>query len=82
MIDNPEQIELRGYEWALYEMIGREPSKGEFWIAGGIESTQAEAEREAKRYLKEHSNDDTGFRFEVWEVTRKSLGGFSILPEE
>lgn len=81
MIDNPEKIELREYEWALYEMIGRESSKDDCWIAGGTASTQADSEREATRYLKEYANDDTGFRFEVWEVMRDSLGGIAILPE-
>lgn len=74
-------MELHEYEWALYEMRGREPSKDDEWNAGGTALTQADAEREAMHYLSQYANDDTGFRFEVYEVTRKSLGGLARLPD-
>lgn len=71
------QEELHEYEWALYEMRGHRPSDKDNWHAGGTAPTQAEAEREAAHYLGQYANDDTGFRFEVFEVTRKSLGGLT-----
>ena len=70
------------YEWVLYEMRGRTPSTNDYWQAGGTASTQSEAEREAAHYLSQYANDDTGFRFEVYEVTRKSLGGLARIPED
>lgn len=75
------QEELHEYEWALYEMHGHRPSDKDNWHAGGTATTQAEAEREAAHYLGQYANDDTGFRFEVFEVTRKSLGGLARLPD-
>ena len=72
---------LREYEWALYEMCGKAPSSADNCYAGGTAPTQAEAEREAAHYLQQYANDDTGFRFEVFEVTRKSLGGLARLPD-
>lgn len=75
------QEELHEYEWALYEMRGHRPSDKDNWHAGGTATTQAEAEREAAHYLGQYANDDTGFRFEVFEVTRKSLGGLARLPD-
>lgn len=72
-------MELHEYEWALYEMVG-EPL-GDMWQAGGTAPTREEAEREAMHYLSQYANDDTGFRFEVYEVTRKSLGGLVRLPD-
>ena len=74
-------MELSEYEWALYEMLGRKPSEKDNWQAGGTAPTQEEAEREAMHYLSQYANDDTGFRFEVYEVTRKSLGGLARLPD-
>jgi hypothetical protein len=74
-------MELHEYEWALYEILGRESSKDDEWQAGGIASTQAEAEREAMHYLSQYRSENTGFRFEVYEVTRKSLGGLALLPD-
>lgn len=75
------QEELHEYEWAMYEMRGHRPSDKDNWHAGGTATTQAEAEREAAHYLGQYANDDTGFRFEVFEVTRKSLGGLARLPD-
>lgn len=74
-------MELHEYEWALYEMRGHRPSDKDNWHAGGTATTQAEAEREAAHYLGQYANDDIGFRFEVFEVTRKNLGGFARLPD-
>lgn len=76
-----QQEELHEYEWALYEMRGHRPSDKDNWHAGGTATTQAEAEREAAHYLSQYANGDTGFRFEVFEVTRKSLGGLARLPD-
>lgn len=74
-------MELHEYEWALYEMHGREPSEKDSWQAGGTAPTREEAEREAGHYLNQYANDDSGFRFEVFEVTRKSLGGMAHIPD-
>lgn len=71
-------MELHGYEWALYEMRGPEPSKDDEWFAGGTASTHAEAEREAMHYLSQYANDDTGFWFEAWEVTRKRVANMAM----
>lgn len=74
---NTKEIEmaLHEYEWALYEMVGSDPSENDTWNAGGTTQIQEDAEREAMHYLSQYANDETGFRFEVFEVTRKSLGG-------
>ena len=74
-------MQLHEYEWVLYEMQGREPSEKDEPQAGGTAATQAEAEREAAHYLDQYANDDTGFRFEVFELARKSLGGLARLPD-
>jgi hypothetical protein len=74
-------MELHEYEWELREMAGREPSERDIWVAGGSASKREDAEREAAHYLSQYANDDTGFRFEVYEVTRKSLGGLARLPD-
>ena len=74
-------MELHEYEWELREMAGREPSERDIWVAGGSASNREDAEREAAHYLSQYANDDTGFRFEVFEVTRKSLGGLARLPD-
>lgn len=71
-------MELHEYEWALYEV---ENSKVENWQAGGTAPTREEAEREAMHYLSQYANDDTGMRYEIFEVTRKSLGGTARLPD-
>lgn len=74
-----EKIE---YEWALYEMAGKTPADGDSWQAGGTAATRDEAEREAAHYLEheQYANDDVGFRFEVFEVRRRSLGGVARIP--
>lgn len=74
-------MQLHEYEWVLYEMIGGEPSEKDTPHAGGSAATRDEAEREAAHYLSQYANDDTGFRFEVFEVTRKSLGGMARVPD-
>ena len=73
-------MELHEYEWALYEVSTR-AGESDCWQAGGSAPTQAEAETEATHYLSQYANDDTGFRFEVFEVTRKSLGGLARWPD-
>lgn len=72
-------MELHEYEWVLYEIVGG--PLGNLFQAGGTAPTREEAEREATHYLNEYANDSTGFRFEVFEVTRKSLGGMAHLPD-
>jgi hypothetical protein len=74
-------MELHEYEWELREMVGREPSDLDIWVAGGSACDQHGAEKEATYYLSQYANDDTGFRFEVFEVTRKSLGGLARVPD-
>ena len=74
-------MELHEYEWELREMVGREPSERDIWVAGGNAGDLGVAEREAAHYLSQYANDDTGFRFEVFEVTRKSLGGLARVPD-
>lgn len=74
-------MELHEYEWALYEMRGPDPSKDDDWSAGGTHPTEEGAFGEAMHYLQQYANDDTGFRFEVFEVTRKSLGGVARVPD-
>ena len=73
-------MELHEYEWELREMVGREPSERDIWVAGGSAGKRDDAEREARHYLSKYANDDFGVRFEVCEVTRKSLGGLARLP--
>ena len=72
-------MELHEFEWALYEVVG-EPL-GDMWQAGGTSPTREGAEREASHYLNQYANDDTGFRYEIFEVTRKSLGGRLHVPD-
>ena len=74
-------MQLHEYEWVLYEMQGREPSEEDEPHAGGTAATQAEAVRKAAHYLSQYANDDTGFRYEVFEVTRRSLGGLTRVPD-
>jgi hypothetical protein len=74
-------MELHEYEWELREMAAREPSERDIWVAGGTATTREEAEREAMHYLGQYANDDTGMRYEIFEVTRKSLGGLTCLPD-
>lgn len=75
------EMQLHEYVWVLYEMQGREPSEEDESCAGGRAATQAEAVREAAHYLSQYANDNTGFRYEVFEVTRRSLGGLTRLPD-
>jgi|JI9StandDraft_1071089.scaffolds.fasta_scaffold70487_6 hypothetical protein len=74
-------MELHEYEWALYEMVG-EPL-GDMWQAGGTAPNREDAEREAMHYLSMYASDDNkfAFRYEMFEVTRKSLGGLARLPD-
>jgi hypothetical protein len=74
-------MELHEYEWALYEMVG-EPL-GDMWQAGGTAPNREDAEREAVHYLTMYASDDktSAFRYELFEVTRKSLGGLAHLPD-
>lgn len=66
---------LQEYEWVLYEV---ENNNVKSWQSGGTALTLEEAEREAKHYLSQYVNDDTEMRYEIFEVTRKSLGGSSM----
>lgn len=72
-----QHLAVRGLLGGLPNCAGREPSKDDDWHAGGTASTREEAEREAAHYLGQYANDDTGMRYEVYEVTRKSLGGLT-----
>jgi hypothetical protein len=73
-------MELHEYEWALYEVCG-EPL-GDMWQAGGTAPNREDAEREALHYLSQYVSDNkAGFRYEIFEVTRKSLGGLARLPD-
>lgn len=74
-------MEILKYEWELLEMAGQEPSDLDWLVAGGSADNLEDARREANHYLSQYANDDTGFRFEVYEVTRKSLGGQIRLPD-
>lgn len=74
-------MELHEYEWELLEMVGCKPSKRDIWVAGGSACDRSGAEKEAAHYLSQYANDNTGFRFEVYKVTRKSLGGLARLPD-
>jgi hypothetical protein len=71
-------MELHEFEWALYEIVG-EPL-GDLWQAGGTAPMREEAEREAAHYLSQYASDYTDMRYEIFEVTRKSLGGVTRVP--
>ena len=74
-------MQLHEYEWELKEMAGKEPSEQDIWVAGGSAPERHSAEGEAAHYLSQYANDDTGFRFEIFEVARKSLGGLARIPD-
>jgi hypothetical protein len=71
-------MELHEYEWVLYEVQAGWADSPQ---AGGTAGTREDAEREALHYLSQYANDDTGMRYEIFEVTRKSLGGLARLPD-
>lgn len=62
------------YEWVLLDV------PDDNWQAGGTAPTQVDATREAMHYLEQYANDDVGMRFEVFKVTRESLGGIARIP--
>ena len=74
-------MQLHEYEWELKEMTGKEPSEQDVWVAGGSSSERHSAVSEAAHYLTQYANDHTGFRFEIFDVTRKSLGGLARIPD-
>lgn len=70
---------VREFEWALYEMQGTDPSPADEWAAGGVAPARDDAEAEALRYLVQYASEGAGARIEIFEVTRKSLGGVARL---
>jgi hypothetical protein len=62
---------LQEYEWVLYEV---ENNNVKYWQTRGTALTLEEAEQKAKRWLSQHFTRGCSLRYEIFEVTRKSLG--------
>jgi hypothetical protein len=70
------------YEWTLYGMRGRKPSKHDYWEESGTALRLKEAIQDASEALDQYKYRGFNQRYEVFEVKRELVGAQVYLPTQ